>query len=205
MIFQAYQHILNPVDDSLTQALPIDLRLNFGRRWALIDDSQNVAFDFQTILSMEFADDSNVVTSIIENGSFVSYNKTELPTRISMTVVLNGTESVQQTTLTSLRAAKNSTDVFSVVTPFETYDNMNITALRYSRTVDRGATRTILDIVLQEIREVSVITQKMTQASQVKNATAVKTEKIGKIETKTPKINVSEIISKNTGSIIGDA
>ena len=205
MIFQDYQDIINNVEDSLKNALPIDLGLNFGRRWALIDDSQNVAFDFQTILSMEFADDSNVVSSIIENGSFVSYNKTDLPARISMTVVLNGMESVQQTTLTALRSAKNSTDVFSVVTPFETYVNMNITALRYSRTVDRGATRTILDIVLQEIREVSVITQKMSQASQVKNATSVITENIGKIDVKIPKVSVSKILSENVGSIVGDA
>ena len=210
MIFQDYQDILNNAQDYLQSLVPVDFGLDFGRRWALValtsgengtSASFRQAFEFQTILSLQITDESNVVTSIIENGSFVSYNKVALPAQIVMTVVLDGMESEQQTMIQALRLAKNSTDVFLVVTPFETYANMNITGLRYSRTVDRGATRTIMDLILQEIREVSVVTEQMSEPKQVKNATSVKEKIIGKIESKIPTVDVGSVLRENVGTV----
>lgn len=208
MIFQDYQDVLNNTKDYLASLIPVDLGLDFGRRWALVtlaQDGDKVAerraFEFQTILSVDFVDESNVVTSIIEEGSFVSYNKVPLPAQIVMTVVLPGTESQQQTIIQSLRNAKNSTDRFLVVTPFECYANMNITALRYSRTVDRGATRTVMDLVLQEIREVSVITRSMSSAKQVKNASSVVEEAVGKVVSKVPSVDVGAVLRENVGTV----
>lgn len=214
MIFDDYQDIQNNARSYLESLVPVDFGIDFGRRWALVTltDGQNgqsasyrQVFAFQTILSVDFVDESNVVTSIIEEGSFVSYNKVPLPAQIVMTVVLDGMESEQQSTIQKLRQAKNSTDFFEVVTPFETYSNMNITGLRYSRTVDRGATRTIMDLVLQEIREVSVITRSMSSASQTKNASSVSAQNIGKVDAKTPSVDVSSLLRENVGFISGDA
>ena len=210
MIFQDYQDIQKNARDYLQSLVPVDFGLDFGRRWALValtsgkkgeSASFRQAFEFQTILSLQITDESNVVTSIIENGSFVSYNKVALPAQIVMTVVLDGMESEQQTMIQALRLAKNSTDVFLVVTPFETYANMNITGLRYSRTVDRGATRTIMDLILQEIREVSVVTEQMSEPKQVKNATSVKEKMVGKIESKIPSIDVGSVLRENVGTV----
>ena len=214
MIFDDYQDIQNNARSYLESLVPVDFGIDFGRRWALVTltDGQNgqsasyrEVFAFQTILSVDFVDESNVVTSIIEEGSFVSYNKVPLPAQIVMTVVLDGMESEQQSTIQALRQAKNSTDFFEVVTPFETYSNMNITGLRYSRTVDRGATRTIMDLVLQEIREVSVITRSMSSPKQVKNASSVSAQNIGKVDAKTPSVDVSSLLRENVGFIGGDA
>lgn len=214
MIFDDYQDIQKNAQDYLASLVPVDFGIDFGRRWALVSltsggngqsASYRQVFAFQTILSVDFVDESNVVTSIIEEGSFVSYNKVPLPAQIVMTVVLDGMESEQQSTIQALRQAKNSTDFFEVVTPFETYSNMNITGLRYSRTVDRGATRTIMDLVLQEIREVSVITRSMSSPKQVKNASSVSSQNIGKVDAKTPSVDVSSLLRENVGFIGGDA
>lgn len=214
MIFDDYQDIQNNVQSYLESLVPVDFGIDFGRRWALVtltngqngqSASYRQVFAFQTILSVDFVDESNVVTSIIEEGSFVSYNKVPLPAQIVMTVVLDGMESEQQSTIQKLRQAKNSTDFFEVVTPFETYSNMNITGLRYSRTVDRGATRTVMDIVLQEIREVSVITRGMSSASQTKNASSVSVQNVGKVDAKTPSVDVPSLLRENVGFISGDA
>lgn len=210
MIFDNYQDLLENARDYAQNLVPVDLGFDFGSRWALValTDGQNghsasfrQVFKFQTIISLDFVDESNVVTSIIENGSFVSYNKVPLPAQIVMTVALDGMESEQQTTLDAIRTAKNSTDIFSVVTPFETYDNMNITGLRYSRTAEKGATRTFLDITLQEIRQVHVQTSSMGSAKQVKNAGSVRAENIGKVNAKTPSVDTAKVLRENVGTV----
>ena len=117
MIFDNYQDLLENARDYAQNLVPVDLGFDFGSRWALValtsgQNGQSASFrqvfKFQTIISLDFVDESNVVTSIIENGSFVSYNKVPLPAQIVMTVALDGMESEQQTTLDAIRAAKNS-------------------------------------------------------------------------------------------------
>ena len=149
-------------------------------KWGLINENYEDLVPFQTIVKLSIVDESKVVTTIIENGSFASYNKVEQPSRIQLTAILSGDSSEQQASLAILRTYKKVTDIVGVLTPFEYYDNLNITGITVERSIQNGATQTFVDLILDEIREVNVQTEKMTKTSQTKNATAVKKTDIGK-------------------------
>lgn len=149
-------------------------------KWGLISENMEDIVPFQTIVSLQISDQSKVVTTIIENGSFASYNKTDLPSEIKLTAILAGDVPEQQSSLAILRTYKKITDIVGVLTPFEYYDHMNLTGIVVSRTVENGATQTFVDLTLEEIREVNVRTESMSRASQTKNATAVKKTDTGK-------------------------
>lgn len=210
MIFQNYQDQLANAAQSLQSLVPLDLGYEYNNGWAILTSDNKNLVPLQTILAAEFTDDSNVATSIIEKGSFISYNKVPLPVQIVLTVVLDGMQSEQQQSIETLRKIKNSTDLVSVITPFETYSDMNITGLRYSRTVDRGASRSVIDLVLQEIRQVEVQTARMSKPSQVKNATATTKQNVGKVAAPTLSTvdtqKMRKALSDNVGGWIrGDA
>lgn len=188
MIWDTYKDQIANLADSAKELIPMDLNLEVTKSWLLTTgDGKNIV-ELQTILSADFTNESNVVASIIENGSFVSYNKVDLPVQIVLTVVLDGLRYQQQESIETLRKFKSSTDLLQVITPFETYENMNLTGLRYSRTVERGAMQTVIDLVLQEVRQVNVqvdTTQPMASASLVKNASVVKPANVGKVDAQT--------------------
>nr|DAH90087.1 MAG TPA: hypothetical protein [Caudoviricetes sp.] len=207
MIFDQYQDRIANVADSLDNLIPVDLGIDLVSQWAIVDQSMKQIVPIQTILRMDIADESNVVTSIIENGSFVSYNKVPLPSQIQMTVILDGLQNEQQTSLETLKKFRQGTDNVQIITPYETYVNMNLTAVRISRTAERGASRTFVDLTFEEIREVSVQTARFSNESQVKNASSVSQQNVGKVaattQTDTQKVNTLELLSRIT--IGGDA
>lgn len=205
MIFQDYEQLGQNVLQSLKDMVPIDLGIDFTKAWSIIDpmaQGSKPIVSFQTILSVEIVDDSNVANTVIEDGSFVSYNKVERPSQIQISLILEGLQDQQQKDLETLRSFKASTVNVTVVTPFESYPNMNITGIRVNRTSDQGASQTFVDIILQEIREVTVQTARMTRSSQTKNVSAVSNQKNGKVSattlTSTEKTGVQGIL-KNVG------
>ena len=204
---QRWKDFATNARESVQNLVPEDLGIDFAKSWLLTEKGGNNVVEFQTILSVDFIDESNVVSSVIEEGSFVSYNKVALPVQIVMTVVLDGTKTIQQKSLETLRELKNTTRLLQVITPFEAYPDMNLTALRYSRTTERGSTQTVVDLVLQEVRQTVVQVAKsnrMTKASSVKNASSVSKATTGKVEVKTVSSN-DGLLKKAMGFIGMDA
>lgn len=154
--------------------------MNNENQWAVTDAAFSPLVEFATILGVYFRDESKAVTAIIEQGSFVAYNKVDNPSEIEIDAMLSGDAAAQQQALDTLKKARQSTSLLYVSTPFETYRDMTLVAVQYERTRERGAAQTFVSLRFQEVRQVAVVTSRMQSAAQVKNATSVSRQNVGK-------------------------
>lgn len=115
-------------------------------------------------VSFDFTGESKVSDYQVEQGGFASYNKVTLPGSPVVTLALAGTVDDRTSFLTALEAARVSTDLFSVVTPEITYVNYTVARYTMSRRADKGATLLMVDVSLEEIRQVSAAFTQQTSA-----------------------------------------
>ena len=150
-------------------------------QWSLLVDGLTRVCEFSSIVGLSIAVDSKVVNAPIEKGSFTSYNKVVSPDAVTMTALLAGGEREQESALIRLRELKNSTELLRLVTPFESFENLNIVTVKWERTTEIGSTRTMVEITMQEVKQVEVITERMSKPSQCKNASSVSGVKTGRV------------------------
>jgi hypothetical protein len=91
----------------------------------------------------------------VEEGSFASYNKVQTPASPVVTLALTGSSSDRTAFLNALEAACISTDLYSVVTPEVQYIGYSLDRFSYKRAAGKGATLIVVEIALEEIRQVS--------------------------------------------------
>lgn len=132
-------------------------------RWGIFDSSGNqlgtpLTESNSSVLStleFDFVRETRISDFPIEQGSFASFNKVQIPANPIVTLALSGSESDRIDFLNAINAASLSTELYSVITPEVQYVNYNIERYRYERRASKGATLLIVDISLKEIRQVS--------------------------------------------------
>lgn len=105
--------------------------------------------------SFDFRKETKISSFPVEGGSFASFNKVELPANPIVTLVLDGSESDRTNFLSAIDAACKSTNLYSVVTPEITYANYSLLSYSYSRRASKGAKLIMVEVVLEEVRQVS--------------------------------------------------
>lgn len=108
----------------------------------------------ESTLGVDFSRESRLSSFPIEGGGFATYNKVQMPANPIVTLALQGNINDRTAFLEAIDAAAISTDLYSVVTPEIVYVNYNIERYSVSRRGSRGATLLIVDIYLEEVREV---------------------------------------------------
>ena len=117
--------IFDSSGDSLFQALNI----------SLISSSTRLS-----TASLEYHKEARVSDFPVEEGSFASYNKVEMPSAPIVVLCLSGSASDRQSFLNKIEAAVQSTGLYSVVTPEVTYINHTIERYTTPARVPRGQT-----------------------------------------------------------------
>lgn len=97
-----------------------------------------------------------VVSSPIEQGSFISYNKTTEPLEITATLSFSGTDAYLQSVLDSLNTLKESVTTFSIQTPAYEYENMTLQNFDYAWRREDGRGVLYVSAMFVEIREVLI-------------------------------------------------
>lgn len=155
----------------LTQSILLS-SLQSPTRWGIFDSKgnqlgastdsngvlQSIILGPGTTLStnaFEFVKETRISGFPVEQGGFASYNKVELPANPVVTLALAGSEIDRAAFLNAIDAACISTELYIVVTPEVNYVNYSIGRYNYVRRAERGATLLIVEISLEEIREVS--------------------------------------------------
>lgn len=138
--------------------------------------------------AVDYSKETRVSDFPIEQGSFASYNKVELPASPTVTLCLTGSEKNRRTFLEAIDKACKSTDLYSVVTPEVTYIDYSIERYNYQRRSAKGATLLLVEITLKEIRQVSAqYTQSNKgQVDKPKDAGATPQADNGKVQAQTP-------------------
>lgn len=149
---------------------------------------------------VDYSKETRVSDFPVEQGSFASYNKVELPASPLVTLCLTGSENDRRSFLDAIDQATKSTDLYSVVTPEVTYIDYTIERYNYQRRANRGATLLIVELSLKEVRQVSSL---LAVSSGLINAPkdAGSTPKVdaGKVQAQTPQVSTLKGVANKLG------
>jgi hypothetical protein len=125
-------------------------------QWGLYKDNTAI-ITANSIAVFGFKAPSEISDYPVENGGFASYNKVQLPFSGRVRYVTGGSLADRINFLNSVDAAKKSLDLYDLVTPEETYRNVNVTDYDYERRAD-NAGLLIVDLVCEEVRVTGTVT-----------------------------------------------
>lgn len=125
-----------------------------SRSWTIVNKNTGAEIvQFTSIIDFAASHPSDAVEETIENGSFISYNKTSGPITIDTTLGYSGALEDRQTTLNKLELLRSSLDTFSFVTPEMEYKNMTLCGFEQpQRTNSYAANILILSLHMKEVR-----------------------------------------------------
>lgn len=147
--------------------------------WGIFSaDGGSVAIQPDSFGSIEYEKEWRVPTYPIEEGGFQSYNKVETPFDVRVVLYQAGTDSDREAFLSTLKSMLSSLDLFTVITPDDTFENANLVAVYYRRTKDEGAYIIGAELRFAEIRETAT-----QQFSNAKSPSGVATTSNGPVQT----------------------
>ena len=129
----------------------------FGNVWGLVNEFGVPVVLADNVLGLSFQSASTIVNAPIEGGSFASYNKIATPSQavVQMSKGLGG--ALQRGAfLAQLLALEGSTLKFYVISPEFVHRNMCITGVDYARSAQEGVQLIVVNVQLEEVREVRV-------------------------------------------------
>jgi hypothetical protein len=133
--------------------------------------------------ALEYLKETRISDFPIEEGSFASYNKVELPGTSTVTLALAGNVSDRSSFLNAIDEACTSTNLYFVVSPETVYGPVSLERYNYVRRSERGATLLLVEIVCKEIREVSAVYSTVaTPINQPQNPNAVSQTNSGLVQ-----------------------
>lgn len=136
-----------------------------------------------SILDFTYRNESAVSDYPVQNGGFTSYNKVASPFEASVRMSKAGTESQRKKFLDQIKAIVNTTDLYQIITPEQTYINCNVIGFELTRRGAEGAFfLTEVDLFFREIRQTAAQYTNTAAATQnAKNPSAVDTKNIGTV------------------------
>lgn len=149
--------------------------------WGVFDDTGLPVAVADTTLMLEYMADSRVANYPQEQGAFGSYNKVQMPYRATVTLVCGRTVADREAFLAAIDTAKQSTDLYTIVSPEGTYANANVMAYDYRRTTRNGATLLIVNLHIEEIRQTGTAAFANTQ-----NPASADAVSQGQVQSQTP-------------------
>lgn len=126
-------------------------------QWGIYDSSGNQVVQADSVISFEFEQDYRISDNPVEGtpgsgaSGFETYNKVTEPFQTRITFAKGGTIADRQVFLANVQSVANDLNVYSVITPEQTYPSCNITHWGYHRTADQGVTLMLVDVWLEEI------------------------------------------------------
>ena len=150
--------------------------------------SDVVGLSVQSTSSISYIKETRISDFPIEQGSFASFNKAELPANPSVILAVGSNELVRAAFLKEIDAACKSTGLYNILTPEITYMNYSIEKYNYRRESMRGCTLLLVELYLKEIRQVSAqfSNNNNGQIQNPKDAGASPQINNGRVQTQTP-------------------
>lgn len=131
-------------------------------QWGIfLDGIPVLAYDSQ--ISFEFRQDFPISTYPVEQGSFQSYDKVQLPSEIRVRLSAGGSVFNRQAFLATIDLAMSTTLTYDVVTPEKVFLNYNFTHRDLVRTADQGVGLIVVDLWLTEVIETATALFQTTQ------------------------------------------
>lgn len=129
-------------------------------QWGLYKDGVAVIVA-NSIAVFGFKASSQISDYPVEQGGFASYNKVQMPFAGRVRYVTGGSLADRINFLNSVDAAKKSLDLYDLVTPEETYRNVNVTDYDYERRADNAGLLAV-DLICEEVRVTGTVAYSTT-------------------------------------------
>ena len=134
--------------------------------WGIYSNGGGIAINPDTFLGVECKNSFRISNFPQEQGAFASYNKVANPYDVKVTVAVSGYDESKASVLASVFDMIEGTDLFTVVTPDEIYDNASLQNYQYHRDSKHGVTLLIVELWFVEVRLVDgVSVRQPSQAS----------------------------------------
>lgn len=121
-------------------------------QWGIFKSDGSLALQPDNIREIDDTKEWNVPRYPLEGGGFQSYNKVETPREIHMIVTKSGTQSDKQIFLNAVDALTKSLELLTIVTPEQSFRNMNLMRNSKNRNADAGVGLLSLELSFVEAR-----------------------------------------------------
>lgn len=153
LVLYGTQALNAAINDGVYAGIP---SVPISQQWGIYDTDGNQVLIPDTVMSVEYRNESRVPDYPVEGGTFAQYNKTAMPytARVQMAIGSNGPGSKSDRTdfLDSLDQVAGDFNLYNIVTPEKTYNNANVIGFDYRRTATSGAGVIVAEVSLVEIR-----------------------------------------------------
>ena len=124
--------------------------------WGVFDQNFNQVLQPDSFLEYGFSGSSTVAKFPVQSGSFADYNKVQNPDEVVVVMCKGGLDLyAQRAFIAAIEAMKRSVTLFTVLTPYSSNIKMNLFDYAYRPSLDNGSHMIIIELRLQEIRQVS--------------------------------------------------
>ncbi|MGZ8442536.1 MAG: phage baseplate protein [Candidatus Binatia bacterium] len=147
--------VRDPLAAAVTIAAPViqSFLSLFSQTWGVFDDLGNQVLEPDSFMGIEFINAYNISSYPVEKGAFASYNKVNNPFYATVKLAKGGTTVDRAAFLDALSEIAKSLDLYTIVTPEDTYTHVNLEQFDYYREVKDGAGIIIANCRFIEIRE----------------------------------------------------
>lgn len=122
---------------------------------ALLSQLTGALTPILSTFGVDYTRECKISSYPVEQGSFASYNKVQMPATPTVTLMLQGSLNDRTAFLEAIDSACISTDLYSVVTPEYIYANYNLVRYNYARRAQQGVTLLIVEVALEEVRQIN--------------------------------------------------
>lgn len=106
----------------------------------------------QSVMEVDYRNDTRIATAPQEQGAFLSYNKVATPFNGRVSYAVGGTESQRAAFLQAAQGLQASLDLLNLVMPEYTYFNVNVVHVDFRREARRGVSLFVVDVWCEEVR-----------------------------------------------------
>ena len=157
-------------------------------QWGVFTLAGDPLVEVDSVLDVGFSQNHKISNYPIQNNAFNSYNKVAEPFQATVRLMKSGSfrsGNVEQSMsgnvesqasrergdfLDAIDQAAKSLDLYIVVTPERSYINCNITSYSYKREQSKGAYQIVVDLTLQEVRQVQAAYTSSDSRQKITNA-----------------------------------
>lgn len=122
-------------------------------KWGVFDTNGNPVADYDSVYATAYQNESRISDYPVEQGAFAAYNKVDNPFDVMVTLNCGGDEARRAAFLAACESVRKSLDLYAVMTPEYTFQNVNFTGINYQRSVRDGAYMVSVQLIGREVRE----------------------------------------------------
>lgn len=124
-------------------------------RWAVLNENGDKFVDYDAIESITYSARSSIPTEPQEDGQLFAYDKVQQPDEESLTLLFTGSNDKTNVAIGALDVFRQSTDVFTIVTPNFVKESMALLSYSITHKANNGNNMTIIDCVFKEVRSIT--------------------------------------------------